>query len=83
MYPTLTKENKVAGLEFVDFLALVVVYLFVFIFSKNLLLNLALVFTAYLCLRLYKRRKPPRYTQALIRFLARPERFTLSREVSL
>lgn len=80
MYPALTKENKIAGLEFVDFLLLVGVYLVVFIFSKNLILNLALIFTAYLFLRLYKHKKPPRYTQALIKFLILPGKYTTARE---
>lgn len=82
MYPKLTKENKIAGLELVDFLLLTVVYLLVFLFSKNLVLNLGLILAAYVFLRLYKRKKPPRYTQTLIRRLILPARYTQSREAA-
>ncbi len=76
MYPLLTKENKVAGLEIMDFLVLAAIFLFVFLFSKNLFINLAFVFAAYCFLRIYKHGKPPRYTQTLIRFLILPGRYT-------
>ena len=81
MYPLLTKENKIAGLEYVDFLLLVSVYLVVFVFFRNLLLNLFFVFTAYVFLAVYKHKKPPRYTQTLVRFLILPGRYTQDREV--
>jgi len=82
MYPSLTKENKIAGLEFLDFLALVGVYVVVFMFSQNLFVNIGFVFTAYVFLAMYKHKKPPRYTQALLRFLIRPTRYTQAREVN-
>jgi len=82
MYPKLTKENKIAGLELMDLLVLATIYLIVFIFLKNLIINLALLLAAYFFLRLYKRNKPSRYTQTLFRFLILPSRFTQSREVS-
>jgi hypothetical protein len=80
MYPKLAEENKILGLEFADLLILTVVYLFVFVFFKNLFLNLALVGAAYIGLVLFKRKKPPRYTQALIRFLILPRYYSLTRE---
>ena len=76
MYPLLTKENKIAGLEIIDFLLLAAVFLIVFLFSKNLFVNLGLLFAAYFFLRIYKHHKPPRYTQTLIRFLMLPGRYT-------
>ena len=83
MYPSLTKENKIAGLEFVDFLALVGVYVIVFIFSKNIFVNIGFVFMAYLFLAFYKHKKPPRYTHSLLRFIIKPARYTQAYEVSL
>lgn len=83
MYPKLTKENKIIGLETADLLLLIVVYLIVFLLSGNLFVNLALIAASYLFLRLYKRKKPPRYTQALMRFLILPRRYTQAREASL
>lgn len=83
MYPMLTKENKITGLEPLDFLLLVGIYLFVFIFSKNLWVNLMLVLSAYCFLRLFKRKKAPRYTQSIIRFLIKPSKYTQAREPGL
>ncbi len=76
MYPMLTKENKILGLEPIDLLVLVVVYLAVFLCSKNLLVNFALILASYFFLASYKRKKPPRYTQSLVRFLLLPSRYT-------
>ena len=81
MYPKLTQENKIAGLETIDLLLLIVAYLFVFLLSKNLFLNLALVSGVYFFLLSYKKGKPPRYTQALVRFLIHPGSYTQAREV--
>ncbi len=80
MYPTLTKENKITGLEPMDFLLLVGIYLLVFMFSKILWINLILIFGAYCFLRLFKRKKAPRYTQSFMRFLLKPSRYTQARE---
>jgi len=80
MYPRLAEENKILGLEFADFLILILVYLMVFVFLKNLFVNLAMVGAAYIVLVLYKRKKPPRYTQALIRFLVLPGKYSLTKE---
>ncbi len=80
MYPRLADENKILGLELADFLILTLVYLVVFLFLKNLFLNLALVSAAYIGLVIYKRKKPPRYTQSLIRFLALPGQYSVTRE---
>lgn len=82
MYPMLTKENKIGGLEPMDLLVLVGVYLIVFLFSKNLWINLCLVAGAYFFLRMYKRKKAPRYTQSLVRFLFIPMNYTQAREMS-
>ena len=82
MYPMLTKENKFLGLEAMDFLALLIVYLVVFLCSNNLFLNAALLAAAYLFLRVYKKNKAPHYTKNILRFFMLPNRFTLNREVS-
>lgn len=82
MYPMLTKENKFLGLEVIDFLAILLVYLAVFLCSRNLFVNLTLIVGAYFFLKLYKKNKPPRYTENLIRFLIQPIRYTQGREVS-
>ena len=75
-YPMLMKENKFFGLEWIDFLLMLGVYLFVFLLSKILLLNLFLITMSYVALRVYKRNKPPRYTERLIRRLILPFRYT-------
>ncbi len=80
MYPRLAEENKILGLELADFLVLTLIYLFVFVFSKNLLLNLILLALAYAGLVLFKRKKPPRYTQNLIRFLFTNGQYSLTKE---
>jgi hypothetical protein len=76
MYPMLTKENKFLGLELMDLLLLLVVYLAIFLISRNLLVNLSILLGAYLFLASYKRKKAPRYTQSLVRFLLMPSRYT-------
>ncbi len=83
MYPLLTKENKIAGLEIIDFLLLAAVYLVVFLFSKNLFVNLGIVLVAYFFLRVYKHHKPPRYTQTLLRFFMLPGYYTQDREMEV
>ena len=75
-YPMLTKENKFLGLEAIDFLALLVAYLVVFLLSKNLFANAAVIGGVYFFLKLYKKNKPPRHTEHLIRFLLLPLRYT-------
>jgi hypothetical protein len=76
MYPLIIKENKLIGLEMIDLLILLSIYLVIFILSKYFLVNLALLTAAYSFLRFYKRNKPSRYTQNLVRFLILPTRYT-------
>ncbi len=82
MYPMLTKENKILGLEPIDLLLLLVVYLVVFLCSQNLVVNFAVILASYFFLVSYKRRKPPHYTRSLIRFLLIPSRYTQGLEES-
>ena len=70
------KENKFFGLEWAELLILLAVYLFVFLFSNQLILNFLLIASFYFSLRLYKKNKPPRYTENLIRRLILPCRYT-------
>ena len=79
-YRNIYNKNKILGLEFFDFLILIFVYLLVFLLSRNLLLNLPLIFAAYLILRLYKKGKPPHFTASFIRFLATPRSYPMARE---
>lgn len=80
-YRGIFQKNKLFGLEFVDLLFLVLIYLIVFIFSKNLILNIAVLGTAYFLLRLYKKGKPDNWTGSLIRFLLTPKTYRPDREV--
>ena len=47
VYRKIHERNKILGLEYPDLLLLVFVYLGVFLFSKNLFLNLLVIGTAY------------------------------------
>ena len=47
VYRKIHERNKILGLEFPDLLLLVLLYLGVFLFSKNLLLNLLVIGAAY------------------------------------
>lgn len=84
-FTKIQSRSKIFGLEFLDLLILLLIYLVVFVFSKNLPMNLALVFGAYLLLRFYKKGKPPHWAGSVIRFLIRPKRyvFRLEREEEL
>jgi len=80
-YRKIQEKNKILGMEFFDFFLLVIVYLFVFMLSKNLFLNLGIVFGAYCFLRIYKKGKPPHWTASLIRFVFTPRSYQLTREM--
>ncbi len=82
VYRKVHERNKIMGLEFPELLLVVLVYLFVFIFSKNIVLNVLLVIAAYLFLRAYKRGKPPHWTSSVIRFFMTGHRYPLSREMN-
>ena len=79
-YTKIQTKNKIFGLEFFDLLVLVLIYLVVFVFSSNLILNLVIVTTAYFALRIYKRGKPPHWSGSVIRFLMRPRKYPVKRE---
>lgn len=72
--------NKIFGLEFFDLFLLLMVFLFVFMISTNLIVNCALVAGAYFFLRLYKTNKPPHWTGSIAGFLARPKSYPALRE---
>ena len=80
-YTKIQARNKILGLEFLDLLILLLVYLAVFVFSVNLLVNLATLFTVYLALRLYKKGKAPHWAGSVVRFLLRPRRYFPGREL--
>jgi hypothetical protein len=80
-YNKIQSKNKLFGLEFFDLLLLLGIYLVVFVFSKNLLINLAVVLTAYFFLRLYKKGKSPHWTGSVIRFLLCPKKYPMKREL--
>ncbi len=79
-FTKIQSKNKIFGLEFLDLLILLLIYLVVFVFSNNLLINLAIVFGAYLVLRLYKKGKSPHWAGSVIRFLLRPRKYFQRRE---
>lgn len=68
-------KNRIMGLEFLDLLILLVIYLVVFVFSNNLLVNLAVIVSFYFFLSLYKKGKPAHWASSVIRFLLRPRKF--------
>ncbi|MFH0984866.1 MAG: hypothetical protein V1882_04955 [Candidatus Omnitrophota bacterium] len=80
VYRKIHERNKILGLEFPDLLLLVLIYLGVFLFSKNLLLNLLVVGIAYFFLRLYKKGKPSHWTASVFRFLFKTRYYGQKRE---
>lgn len=80
-YRKIQEKNRILGLEFFDLFLVVIVYLVVFMFSKNLFLNLGCVFCAYCFLRIYKKGKPPHWTSSLIRFVFTPRSYQMNREM--
>jgi len=79
-YRSIFQKNKVLGLEFMDLLLLIMAYLFVFLFSKNLILNFGILAVVYFLLRLYKKGKPAHWTSSVIRFLFTPKHYRSDRE---
>ena len=79
-YNKIQTQNKIFGLEFFDLLVLLLAYLAVFLFSNNLLLNLALVGCAYGVLTLYKRGKAPHWSGSVLRFFTRAKTYSVRRE---
>ena len=79
-YRSIFQKNKILGLEFTDLLFLILVYLLVFLFSKNLLLNFGILAAVYCLLRVYKKGKPEHWTTSVIRFLFTPRRYRADRE---
>ena len=80
VYRKIHERNKILGLEYPDLLLLVLVYLGVFLFSKNLFLNLLVIGTAYFFLRLYKKGKPPHWTSSVLRFIFKSRYYGQRRE---
>jgi hypothetical protein len=79
-FSKIQQKSRILGLEFFDFLLLILIYLIVFIVSKNLLINLGILFTAYLLLRVYKKGKPPHWWESVIRSIFTPRRYSPRRE---
>ena len=79
-YRGIFQKNKILGLEFMDLLFLILAYLFVFLFSQNLVLNFGILAVVYFLLRLYKKGKPDHWTSSVIRFLFTPKRYRADRE---
>ena len=72
--------NRIFGLEFFDLFLLLAIFLLVFMLSANLLVNTALLLSAYFFLRLYKNNKPPHWTGSVAGFLVRPKSYPMQRE---
>ena len=72
--------NRIFGLEFFDLFLLLTLFLLVFMFSSNLVVNTALLLGAYFFLRLYKNNKPPHWTGSVAGFLVRPKSYPMQRE---
>ncbi|MFA5167596.1 MAG: hypothetical protein WC530_03595 [Candidatus Omnitrophota bacterium] len=72
--------NRIFGLEFFDLFLLLTLFLLVFMFSSNLVVNTALLLGAYFFLRLYKNNKPPHWTGSVAGFLVRPKSYSMQRE---
>jgi len=72
--------NRIFGLEFFDLFLLLTIFLLVFMFSSNLVVNTALLLGAYFFLRLYKNNKPPHWTGSVAGFLVRPKSYPMQRE---
>ena len=79
-YNKVQSKNRIFGLEFLDLLILLCLYMVVFIFSVNLFMNLAIVFAAYFFLWLYKKGKPGHWTGSVVRFLLRSKNYPVKRE---
>lgn len=79
-YSKIRTRNRIFGLEFFDLLILLLIYLVVFVFSSNLILNLVIVTASYFALRVYKRGKPPHWSGSMIRFLTHPRKYPVKRE---
>jgi hypothetical protein len=76
-YTHLYQKEKILGLEIMDFLLLALIYAVVFIFSVNIILNIAVLAAAFFGLKLYKKGKPQQHTMNLIRFVMTPKFYTL------
>lgn len=79
-YRSIFQKNRILGLEFMDLLILILTYLFVFLFSQNLILNFGILAGIYLLLRLYKKGKPAHWTTSIVRFLFTPKHHRFDRE---
>lgn len=79
-YRNIFQKNRILGLEFMDLLFLILAYLLVFLFSKNLILNFGVLIAVYSLLRFYKKGKPDHWTSSVIRFLFTPKRYRPDRE---
>ena len=80
VYRKIHERNKILGLEFPDLLLLVLIYLGVFLFSKNLLPNLLVIAAVYFFLHLYKKGKPSHWTASVLRFLFKTRYYGQKRE---
>lgn len=76
----LRTANRIFGLEFFDLFLLLCVFLIIFMFSVNLILNAAIVIGTYFFLRLYKKNKTPHWTGSLLGYLTRPKTYPALRE---
>lgn len=76
----IVERNKLFGLELLDLLILITIYLMTFLLSKNLILNLGILIASYLFLKLYKTGKPPHFSESLVRFLMTKRHTPLRRE---
>jgi len=79
-YRSIFQKNRILGLEFPDLLILILAYLFLFLFSGNLVFNFVILAGFYLLLRLYKKNKPAHWTSSVLRFLFTPKRYRADRE---
>lgn len=79
-YNKIQSRNKIFGLEFLDLFILIVVYTLVFVFSTNLLINLAIVLATYFFLTFYKKGKPAHWTTTLLRYFMRRKVYPVRRE---
>lgn len=80
IYTHLGKKEKIAGLELFDWGLLLIVYAVVFLVSTNLIINVAVFASAFCALKVYKYKKPPKYTESLIRFILKSKYRTAAKE---
>lgn len=80
-YRNIFERNRILGLEFLDLLILLTAYLLIFLFSKNLIVNLIILAGVYFVLRLYKKGKPRHWSQSVVRFFLTPRTYRTDREV--